>query len=463
MKIIICGVGRVGLSIASYLSMQDNDITVIDANPSLVRRVSDTYDITGIVGHASEPEMLKKAGAEDADIIIAVTDCDEVNMVACQVAHSVFGINKKIARIRNKEYRDPAWSNLFSKHHMPIDVIISPEEEIAESILQRMNIPGTTNDMELVQDNVHVFGFIGTHDNELAGQTIGDLYIANREYDFRIISIIKNNTFIIPTDTTTIDDGDEIYVICEKLFLMKVLERLGNNNDIYSSNIVIAGGGVIGESLCEHIKNHEALSKNNIIIIENDIDRARYLNNIHKNILILNGSALNDDLLQEANVSKSSVFVSVMDSNENNILSSVLAKKMGAQYAIALNTNKLYNQLLPDRFIDAIVNPEIITVSRILHNLRHGHIQSVNSIRDTGYDLIEARVKADCGIVNVPFKELNLPKDISIIGIYCHETKKLIFPTPDTEIKSLDTVIILAKSSVTANVENLFSFSINLF
>jgi trk system potassium uptake protein TrkA len=189
MKIIICGVGRVGLSIASYLSMQNNDITVIDANPDLVRRVSDTYDITGIVGHASEPEMLKKAGANEADIIIAVTDCDEVNMVACQVAHSVFGINKKIARIRNKEYRDPAWSNLFSRHHMPIDTIISPEEEIAESILQRMIIPGTTNDMSFAMGEVHTFGFIATVENGLSGQTIGDLYIANRDYNFRIIAM----------------------------------------------------------------------------------------------------------------------------------------------------------------------------------------------------------------------------------------------------------------------------------
>ena len=463
MKIIICGIGRVGLSIASYLSKQENQITIIDSSPHLVKRVSDSFDIAGIVGHASQPDILRKAGAEDADIIIAVTDCDEVNMVACQVAHSVFGINRKIARIRNKEYRDPAWSNLFSKNHMPIDIIISPEEEIADAIIKRMSVPGTTNDISFANDHLHVSGLIIDKTNVICGESIKNIYYVNKDLEFSIVLLLRNGNILNIDDTTVIEPGDEIHILCPKSIIMILLERLGGKTNIYTGNIILCGGGVIGEAISRKIQKHETLANQDLIIIEQDLHRARELNRFIKGALILNGSALDYEVLKEARADKCSVFVSIMNSNENNILSSMLAKKMGAQYSIALSTNKLYGQLLPDRFIDAIVNPETITVSRILHNLRRGHIRSIHSVRDTRVEFIEAEVSENCGIINIPFEEISLHKNIAILAIYRPENKEIIFPKPHTVIKPHDQVVIMANNVAVKEVEKLFSFSINLF
>lgn len=463
MKIIICGIGRVGLSIASYLSKQDNQITIIDADPHLVKRVSDSFDIAGIVGHASQPDVLKKAGAQNADIIIAVTDCDEVNMVACQVAHSVFGINRKIARIRNKEYRDPAWSNLFSKNHMPIDIIISPEEEIADAILKRMSVPGTTNDITFTDEKLHISGLIIDKSNVICGESIKNIYYVNKDLEFSIILVIRNGHTIEIDDSTVIAPGDEIHIFCSKTILMLLLSRLGGKTNTYTGNIILCGGGVIGEAISRKIKKHKMLEKQDFIIIEKDLNRARELNRNIKNALILNGSALDYEILKEARADKCSVFVSVMDSNENNILSSMLAKKMGAQYSIALSTNKLYGQLLPDRFIDAIVNPETITVSKILHNLRRGHIRSIHSIRDTRVEIIEAEVTENCGIINIPLEELSLHQNIEILAVYRPESEEIYFSKPHLVIKPNDLVIIMANNISVKEVEKLFSFSINLF
>ncbi len=463
MNIIICGVGRVGLSIASYLSMHDNNITVIDSDPHLVKLVSDTYDITGIVGYASQPNILQKAGAENADIIIAVTDCDEVNMVACQVAHSVFGINKKIARIRNKEYRDPAWSNLFSRNHMPIDVIISPEEEIAEAIIKRMSVPGTTNDISVANENIHISGLIIEDNNKIVGDKIREIYYAYKMSEFRIFMIIRDSQVMDVNDDTVIEGGDEIFFVCKKANLLSLLEAFGSKNNIYNGNIIVCGGGIIGQSICEKIAKHKEFSKNNLVVIENDMNKARALNRKIENALILNGSALDYDILKESGVEKSSLFVTVMNSNENNILSAVLAKKMGAHYSIALSTNRLYSQLLPDRFIDAIVNPEAITVSKVLYNLRRGYIQSIHTIRQKHIEIIEAKVTENCCITNIALEEVSLTKGIDILCIYRESDNSTIFPSSKTIIKPNDIVIIATKNVKPADIEKLFSFSINLF
>jgi len=463
MKIIICGIGRVGLSIATYLSTQDNDITVVDNDAYLIKKATDTYDIQGVVGHASQPDVLKKAGAADADIIIAVTDCDEVNMVACQVAHSVFNVRKKIARIRQKEYRNKEWSNLFSQHHMPIDNIISPEEEIAKSIFLRMGVPGTTNDISLVNDYIHLFGFMASAGHSLVGQTIGDIHLSQKEMDFSIPFILRDGQSIEFNDKTLITENDELYIACPRAILLDLLLHLGNNNDIYNGNIIVCGGGVVGEAVCDEISNSPTYRRNNLIIIEKNVARARHLNQKFDKALVLNGSALDDTILEEANVKSCSVFISVMNDDESNILSAIIAKKMGAQYAISLNTTNLYGQLLPDRLIDAIVNPGAVTVSKVLQNLHSGYIKSIQSIRDTGVNIIEAEVTSECKITGIPLCELNLDANIQIIAVYSPENKNYAFSTPKTVINPGDIAIITTKDKNLRDVEQLFSFPIKLF
>lgn len=462
MKIIICGAGRVGLSIAGYLSQQNNHITIIDNDINLIKNVVNNFDISGIHGHASQPDILKRAGAETADVIIAVTDQDEVNMVACQIAHSVFGISKKIARIRQREYRDPAWSDLYSRHHMPIDVIISPEEEIAETIMNRMSVPGTTNDIGLCDNRLHVFGIIATRQNGLANLLIKNLYYDLRSIEFRIMLVIRNNEAILPKDDFQISETDEIYFAVPRKVLFEFLSKVGIQLNTTGS-IIICGGGEIGRFLGESINHHHALGKKSLTIIEQDLDRCRYLSRTIDKALILNCSALDQDILQDANIENCSIFVSVMNNNENNILAAIIAKKMGAQYTLALSTNRLYNQLLPERFTDAIINPEVITVSKVLRYLRKGRIISVNTLRQGHAELIEAEVSGSCSIVNIPFSDIHLSESIRIVAVYKRADKKIIYPNADTIIESGDTVSILSTSKDITEVEKLFSFSIDLF
>jgi len=462
MKIIICGAGRVGLSIAGYLSQQDNHITIIDNDMGLISNVVNNFDINGIQGNASQPDVLKRAGADNADVIIAVTDRDEVNMVACQVAHSVFGITKKIARIREREYRDPAWSDLYSRHHMPIDVIISPEEEIAETILNRMIVPGTTNDIDQFENNLHVFGIIATKQNGLSDIMVKNLYYNLRSLEFKILLVIRDNQAITPKEDFLIQDTDEIYFALDRNTLFPFLASLGIEKN-KNGPVIICGGGEIGQFLAESIAKNDKTKHQQIIVIENDVNRARVINRQLETALVLNGSALEENILSEANVQNCSVFVSVMNNNENNILAAVIAKKMGAQYTLALSTNKLYNQLLPDQFIDAIINPETITVSKVLRYLRKGRILSVNTLRQGFAEIIEAQVSQNCSIVNIPFKEINLPKNVDIIAVYSKKLAKVIFPKPDMIIEEGDIVSVMSSSKDITQVEKLFSFSIDLF
>ena len=462
MRIIVCGAGRVGLSIAAYLCQQDNHITVIDSDINLIKTIVNTYDIHGVHGAASQPEILKKAGAENADVIIAVTDRDEVNMVACQIAHSIFGVSRKIARIRQREYRDPSWSNLYSREHMPIDVIISPEEEIAQTILNRMSVPGTTNDIHLHDHKLHIFGLIASADNGLDGQSIKNLHYNMKDTNFSVCLVIRNQQSIFVDDSFVVEKSDEIYFAIERENLFAFLTEMGINSNA-KGHIVITGGGEIGRFLSEIVEKDSRLGKQNLTIIEKDLDRARVLNRQLQNALILNGSALESDVLTEAAVESSAIFVSVMNNNENNILSAMIAKKMGAQYTLALSTNKIYNQLLTDGNVDAIINPETITVSKVLRYLRKGRILSINTLRQGHAEIVEAEVTGSCSIVNVPIKDIHMPEGVNILSIYNQKDRRISFPDSDTVILEGDIVSVISLSKDITKVEKLFSFSIDLF
>lgn len=462
MKIIICGAGRVGMSIAGYLCQQNNHVTVIDNNIELIKHIVNTHDIHGLQGHAAQPSVLKKAGAETADVIIAVTDCDEVNMVACQVAHSIFGVSRKIARVRERDYRDPSWSDLYSRNNLPIDVIISPEEEIAKAILYRMSVPGTTYDLNVHDSKLNIFGLIASDSNGLVDQSVKNVYYRFRNANMSIVLVIRDNETIIPNDEFVIHASDEVYFAIEHDFLFECLENMGVKS-AKSGHIVICGGGEIGLSLAERIEEIEGFKNKNLTVIENNLDRARFINRKLDKSLVINGSALDHSVLEEADVDRASIFVSVMNNNENNILSAMMAKKMGALYSLALSTNKLYNHLLPDRSVDAIINPEVITVSGVLRYLRRGRIISVNTLRNSNAELVEAEITSNCSVANIPIGEIYLPKDIRIISIYDPITRIVSFPTKDTVIKEGNVITVLSLSKDITKVEKLFSFSIDLF
>ncbi len=459
MKAVICGAGQVGYTIASYLSRENNSITIVDSNPELVAVASDTLDVNGVVGHASHPHTLEKAGIRDADMIIAVTASDEINMVACQVAHSLFNVPKKIARIRHQSYRDPAWANLFSRYNMPIDVIISPELEVANAITNRLIVPGTTNDVPMADGRLHLIGLVCEENCPLLNTAMRQYGLLFPDLSFSVLAIFRGPDHIAPNMDVQLEEGDEVYLLVERKQLTRVLAAFGHHEQV-AKNIVIMGGGNVGLCLAHHIMDH--IPGVQLKLVESNAARAQYLSEALPNVLIINGDGVTADMMEEANISQTDTFIAVTQNDEENILGSLLAKQSGCKRTIALINKDIYAGLVIDYGIDAIVNPRSITVSNVLQHVRRGRIKAVHSIRDGAAEVIEAQASETCGIVNQCLRDMTEEKGI-IAGAIVRKNGEIIIPKSDTKVETDDRVILLAPQRKAGNVEKLFSFSVDLF
>lgn len=460
MKAVICGAGQVGYTIAEYLSRENNDITVIDSDAEKVAHASDNLDVNGIVGHASHPDALEKASIRDADMIVAVTASDEVNMVACQIAHSLFNVPKKIARVRHQSYRDPAWSNLFSRYNMPIDVIISPEYEVARAIANRLIVPGTTNDVPMVDGKLHLIGLICDEDCPLINTAMKQYGLLFPDLNFSVLAVFRGDEHITPTVETQINAGDEIYLMVKRDEIARVLAAFGHHETI-AQNIVIMGGGNVGLCLAEHIKH--TIPEARLKLIEEDSERAEELaKRLDDDVLIINGDAVTAEILEEAGIKKTQTLISVTQDDEINILGALLAKQCGCERTIALINKNVYSGLVLNYGIDAIVNPRSITVSNVLQHVRRGRIRAVHSIRDGAAEVIEAEASETCGIVNQCLAEMTADESI-IAGGIVRKSGEVIIPGPDTKVENGDRVILLAPQKQAGNIEKLFSLSVDLF
>mgnify|MGYP001594172899 FL=1 len=362
MRLIICGAGQVGYNIAAYLTREDNDITVIDREPQLIGRINNELDVNGIVGHASDPEILAQAGARECDMIIAVTYSDEVNMIACQIAHSLFNVPKKIARIRRQTYLDPAWSNLFSRAHMPIDVIISPEIEVARAIDQRLHIPGTTNVISLAGGKLYLVGVLCYQSCPIVNTQMKQLGGLFPDLDLCVAAVLRGGKMFVPGSNDQIIAGDEVFMFVDARHLKRSLAVFGHEEK-EARNIVILGGGSIGFYLAELLnKNYNDLR---IKLIEQNPERARQLSEKLPGTIVLNGDGLNQDVLREANIDSAETLIALTNDDETNILGSLLAKQHGCQRVITLVNKQAYGTLLTSLGIDAVVSPRSSTVSRL--------------------------------------------------------------------------------------------------
>lgn len=459
MKAVICGAGQVGTAIASYLSRENNSITVVDIDPDHVANASDTLDVNGIVGHASYPDVLEKAGIADADMIIAVTASDEVNMVACQVAHSLFNVPKKIARIRGQSYRDPAWANLFSRYNMPIDVLIAPELEVASAIANRLFVPGTTNDVPLSDGRLHLIGLVCGENCPLIKTPLKQYELLFPDLSFSVMAVFRGAEHLTPDLDTQLEEGDEVYLLVMRRQLTRVLAAFGHHEQL-ARNIVIMGGGNVGLRLAGFIREH--IPGVHLKVIEARADRAEYLSEVLPGVLVINGDGVTGDIMEEANIQETDTFVAVTQDDEENILGSLLAKQKGCKRTITLINKDVYAGLVMDYGIDAIVNPRSITVSNILQHVRRGRIKAVHSIRDGAAEVIEAQASETCGIVNHRLSEMALEKGI-IVGAIVRKNGDIVIPKHDTRVQTDDRVILIAPQKKAGNVEKLFSFSIDLF
>lgn len=458
MKVIICGAGQVGHNIARYLAQEDNEVTVIDQRPELSRKISDSLDVKAITGFASHPNVLAQAGASDADMLIAVTQADEVNMVACQVAHSLFDVTTKIARIRQQGYMDPKWANLYSRDQLPIDVVISPELEVARAVARRLRVPGTFDMISLVDDKVKVVGVRCGEDCPLVNTPLRQLTQLFPDLNVVIVGIIRDNVAIIPKADDHMLTGDEIYFIADSEHVARAMAAFGYE-EAEARRMVIFGGGNIGLFLAQEIEtNHPSV---NLKIVEIDKSRAETVARTMKRSVVLQGNVLDTEILDEANVASSEAIIAVTNDDETNILSSLLAKRAGAQRAITLINSATYAPLTPSLGIDVVVSPRNITVSTILQHVRRGKIHSVHTIRDGFGEVIEAEAMETSSLVNVPLSEAELPDGVLVGSIV--RDGEVISPRADTVVQVKDRVVLFVAAEAVKQVEQMFAVRLEFF
>ncbi len=458
MKILICGAGQVGFHIAAYLSREGNDVTVVDNHRQLVSRINESLDVNVILGHASNPDILNAAGASAVDMMIAVTQSDEVNMMACQIGHSLFGIPKKIARIREQAYLKPEWSNLFTRAHMPIDVVISPEVLIAHDIYQRLSIPGTTFVKALAEGAAHIIGVVCTTECPILHTPLRQVYGLFGDLSFRIVSIMRQGQALVPDDMEQMREGDEVFFIVDTQHIKRVMTVFGHEEKT-ARKIVIAGGGNIGLGLTRLLKKKTKGLQ--IKIIDRNPERTSYLSETLENVVILNGSALEKHILEEANIRTAEAFVAVTNDDESNILASLLGKQYGCRRTITLVSNDAYSPLVGPLGVDAMVSPRSIMVSTIMQHVRRGRIKGIYALRDGFAEIIEAEVSPVSAMVNKPVSQLNSEHEIVVAGLV--RDGVFLIPESQTVIRAKDVAIILAVRNQVRHIEKMFSAHVDIF
>ena len=458
MKVIVCGAGQVGFNIARHLALENNDVTVIDQSPESIRRISDTLDANGVVGHASHPEVLEQAGISDADMIIAVTYADEVNMVACQVAHSLFDVPTKIARIRQQSYLAPIWANLFSRDHMPIDVIISPEIEVARAVSRRLQVPGAFEMIPLVDDRVKLIGVRCQDDCPLVNTPLRQLTQLFPELNIVIVGLMRDGKAIVPSSDDQMLPGDEAYFVVDSDQVARAMAAFGHE-ETEARRLLIFGGGNIGLFLAQEIeRDHEWVKAK---IIETDRDRAEQIASELERTTVIQGDVLDPEILEEAAVGVTETVVAVTNDDETNILASLLAKRYGCKRAITLINAGTYEPLISSLEIDVAVSPRNITVSTILQHVRRGRIHSVHTLREGFGELIEAEALETSELVGKPLRDVKLPAGV-LLGAIVRDGE-MICPKGSTIVQAKDRVVLFATSEVIRKVEKMFSVQLEYF
>jgi trk system potassium uptake protein TrkA len=452
MKVVICGAGQVGASIAAYLSEEGNHVTLIDHDPNLIAEINQNLNVTGIVGHASHPDVLARAGTADAEMIIAATFSDEVNMVACQIADSQFNVPMKIARVRDQSYLNPEWSGLFSREQVPINVVISPEVEVAKAIANRLRVPGAFNIIPLADGLAQLVSVICKPDCPLVNTPLKHLTSIFPELIIEIVAIVRGDSKIIPGANDDMKPGDEVYFVTSTEHLDRAMAAFGYDEP-ETRRVLIVGAGKIGTRLAEDIQR--SMRHVSVRMIEADFDRAQEVSEKLASVTVVHGDGLSREILEEVNIGTVEAVVAVMNHDESNILVSMLAKQYGCERAITLINNQSFTRLVTTMGVDAIVNPRAITVSTILQHVRRGRIKAAHMLRDGFAELLEVEALDTSAIVNTPIRDIKRPKGM-IFGLIVRG-KQIILPKPDTVIKPDDRVIILAAHDQVKKVEQMFA------
>ena len=461
MNIIICGAGRVGFTIAKILSEQGHSITIIDQSSEDIQKIDDLLDVKSIVGKGTYPSILEKANASEADMIIAVTRNDEINMLICQIAFSIFNVQKKIARIRSQDYLNPKFTRVYNKENLPIDVIISPEIEIAKSIQRKLEAPGALDNVPFADNKIRLLEILINDKCPIINIKLNDLTKKFPKLYANIMGVVRDDKFIILKKTDKIIKGDKAYVVINASQMKETLVAFGHNEKI-SNKILIIGGGNIGFNLAKNLE--ESFDSARVKIIEKNKERAEFIASELNNTIVINGDALDEEVLMEANLEEVQTVLALTNDDEDNLMVSVLVEKftndksdINEKRTMALINKPNYALLQSSLKIDDFIDPRMNTVSSILKHVHKGTVENAYSILNGEYEVIEAEIIESSELVNKELKNANLPDEIRI-GAVLRE-KEVIIPRSNFVFKKEDTVVLLAKKDFLHVVENMFRIS----
>ncbi len=455
MKIIILGAGQVGSTVARHLAKEEvNDITVVDLRENLLRDLQDRLDINTVCGFASHPAVLRQAGAEDAEMVIAVTDSDETNMVACQVAYTLFHTPTKIARVREADYLN--CPQLFKQEALPVDVLISPEQLVTEYIGRLIKYPGALQVVDFADGRVRMVGVRAFFGGPLVGHELKTIKKHIPSVETRVAAIYRKGQPIMPEGDTVIEADDEVFFIAARQNIRVVISEL-RKLDRPVRRVIIAGGGNIGMRLAESLEE-----RNQVKLIERDPIRARYVSERLQHTLVLHGDAADEDLLREESIENTDVFCAVTNDEEANILSAMVAKQMGAKKVMALINRPKYAELAEDGLVDIAISPQQVTIGSLLTHIRRGDVTAVHSLRRGAAEALEAVAHGDretSRVVGRQISEIELPHGTTIGAVVRGE--RVLMAHGDIEIEADDHLILFLvdKKHVSA-VEKLFEVSV---
>lgn len=461
MKIVILGGGQVGGSLAETLAQERNDITVVDTDEARLRELVDRLDIQIIVGNCSHPNVLKEAGCDDAEMLIAVTNSDETNMLACQIAYTLFRTPKKFARIRHSAYTKE--ENLFSNQHVPVDIKIAPEELITNGIRRLLENPGSLQVLDFAEGKVQLVAVRAYFGGPLVGQKLKLFREHHPELDTRVAAIFRRGQAISPTGETVIEADDEVFFIAQTGNIKAIMCELRRADKPYKK-IIIAGGGNIGRRLARKIENDF-----HVKVIERNEERTHELAEELARTVVLNGSATNEDLLKDENIEETDVFCALTNDDEANIMSSLLAKRMGARKAITLISNPTYVELVQGNQIDIALSPQLITIGDVLRHVRRGHFVNVHSLRRGAAEAIEVVAHGDSSsskVVGNTIGNLKLPAGATVGALVrqIDGRKEVLIAHDHIKIEKGDHVIIfLINKRDIKDIEKLFQVGFSFF
>ena len=452
MKIIVCGGGNVGQSIVSYLVKGNNDIVVIDHNQRCLDDISNEYDVLPILGEASHPDVLERAGAREADLILAVTGSDEVNMLICQIAYSLFNVPRKIARIDSEVFLDPVWGILYNDHHLPIDIIISPEIEMAENILEILKYPGCSGFLPVLKDKGCILNLKLSKTCPLLNIPLLQINRQNESLDIAVVNVLREGRCFIPEayDSFAAEDEINIYVPLSEVY--NTISAFGLEKPV-NERVLIFGGNAIAEHLGRQIELDDSIIS--CKIIEEDYDKARELAKELASTVIIHGEMLSDVILNEADIGHTDATVALTDNDKDNLLASLLAEKRGVSSTLSVVNTPSYSNLVFNIGDNILVERSSVTISKLLKEIRKTKMQEAYAVSRGHGEIWEIKLGEENACCGKKIGELNLPKLCRIFMISRGEES--IYPDPTTLLSKDDVLLVYVDSTAIRQAENIFA------